>query len=318
MARSWFDPKTVDVVEEIALPYRNLSGRTSETPLRHWLRANLPDEPPVRTSPLTWQLVQRYTHGALARDLAPEAGIPLHAIENRVRYFAVKLGYQPGISEARILPNGDLADHAVRRDDATGCLLWTGSMHPSEYGPSASVPMIESPNSNAVRRRQAKVQVRRWLWEREHGPLPRGRYVHASCGNPACVGLEHAVVRTKAGTMSLAATDSLWARKAEETLAEAAERVGVRPGTVIRVRGTGGKRGPKTAELRSWLSEHLPTQQPTGVHELDWLMARRYAAGDSLVVIGAKHGVTRQMVHLRVRRAAMTLGWSSSDGEATP
>jgi hypothetical protein len=294
------------------MPYRKLPDRTSETPLRHWLRANLPDERPVRTSPSTWQLVQHYSHGALARDLAPEAGIALHAVEGRVRYFAVKLGYQPGISEARLLPNGDLADHAARRDDATGCLLWTGSMHPSEYGPSASAP------SGTVHRPQTKVQVRRWLWEREHGPLPRGRYVHADCGNPACIALEHAVVRTKAGTLTLAEIDSLRARKAEETLAEAAERLGVRPWSVVHVRGPGGKRGPKMARLRSWLREHLPAQRPAGVHDLDWRMAQRFAAGDSLAMIGTKHGVTRQMVHLRVKRVAVALGWTTDDGATTP
>lgn len=295
------------------MPYRKLPDRRSETSLRHWLRTNLPDEPPVRTSPLTWQLVQRYAHGALARDLAPEAGLLPHAVEGRVRYFADKLSYQPGISEARLLPNSDLADHAVRWDDETGCLLWTGSMDPS-----AVATVIAGPTSKPGRRSRPTVQVRRWLWEREHGPLPPRRYVHAGCGNPACVALEHAEVRTKAGTLPLAQHESLRARKSEETIAEAAQRVGVRRGTVIQVRGAGGKREPKTAALRSWLIEDLPAHQPAGVHELDWRMARRYAAGDSLVTIGAEHRVTRQMAHMRVKPVATQLGWSPGDGEETP
>lgn len=291
------------------MPYRKLPGRQYETPLRHWLRAHLPDDPPTRTSPLTWRLVRRYASGELARDLAPEAGIPLHAIENRVRYVAVKLGYQPRAADARLLPNGDLADHAVRRDDVTGCLLWTGSLHPSEYGPSASLATADHAPSGTGRRPRTKVLVRRYRWEQAHGPLPRGRYVHAGCGNPACVALEHAVVRTKAGTLTMAQLDSLRARKTEETLVDAAERVGVRPGTVIQVRGTGGKRGPKTADLRSWLREHLPPTQPAGVHEADWHFARRYAAGDSLVAIGTEDGVTRQMAHMRIKRLAVALGY---------
>jgi hypothetical protein len=160
------------------------------------------------------------------------------------------------------------------------------------------------------------VQVRRWLWEHEYGPLPRSRYVHAACGNPACVALEHAEVRTKAGTLTLAQHESLRAPKAEETIAEAAQRVGVRRGTVIQVRGPGGKRGPQTVALRSWLREHLPAQQPAGVHELDWRMAQRYAAGDSLVAIGTEYGVTRQMVHLRVKRLATHLGWTLPAGRS--
>ena len=182
------------------MTYRKLPDRTSDTPMRQWLRTHLPDEPPARTSPLTWQLVRRYAAGELPRDLAADARITVHAVQHRVRYVAVKLGYEPAISDARLLPNGDLADHAVRRDDTTGCLLWTGAMAPSDYGPSASLAIDEQASSGTGRRPRAKVPVRRYRWEQEHGSLPRGRYVHAGFGNPACVALEHAEVRTKAGT----------------------------------------------------------------------------------------------------------------------
>lgn len=33
--------------------------------------------------------------------------------------------------------------------------------------------------------------VRRYVWEREHGPLPRGRVVRVTCDQPACVELAH-------------------------------------------------------------------------------------------------------------------------------
>ena len=300
------------------MPYRQLPGRTADSPLRHWLRANLPDEPPFPAGRLTWEIVRRYAAGALPRDLAADADLTPAAIEGRIRYLARKLGYQPGSADtAWLRSDGTLADHAVRRDEATGCLMWTGHLAPSENGPRATLP--ERLRSAADGGREpAGVRVRRFLWEQAHGPLPRGLHVRAICGNRACVALDHAEVSAKAATVTLAMRRSLAERKHEETVDEAVDRLGIDARTAQTYRGAGGKRSPqppRPSGLREWMTDYLPAQQPAGVAELDWLVARRYAAGVTLQVIATEHGVSRQMVHLRVRRVATMLGWTVDEGD---
>ena len=302
------------------MPYRQLPNRTADSPLRHWLRANLPDEPPFPAGRLSWEIVRRYAAGELPRDLAKDADLTPIAIEGRVRHLATKLGYQPGTDTAWLRSNGTLADHAVRYDAATGCLVWAGHLAPSENGPRATLPAPFRSTADGEPQ-TAGVRVRRWLWERAHGSLPRGLHVRAICGNRACVALAHAEVSAKAASVTLTLRRSLIDRKHEETVEEAAERLGIDTRTVERYRGAGGKRGPhkpRRSALRRWLTDHLPAQQPAAVDELDWLVARRYAAGVTLQTIATEQGVSRQMVHLRVRRVATALGWSAEDGDVTP
>ncbi len=35
------------------------------------------------------------------------------------------------------------------------------------------------------------VQVSRWLWQRVHGPIPRGLFVLHACDRPPCCNLDH-------------------------------------------------------------------------------------------------------------------------------
>ena len=282
-----------------------------DSPLRHWLRVNLPAEPQPGIRPLTWTMLRQYADGGSTRQLADEHGLRPEAVSSRINRAARTLGYTHPDSQAWLLRDGRVAPHAARRDSQTGCLLWNGYLGPYENGPTAGRPQSHRADTSSEVG-QPRFQVRRVLWEQRHGPVPSDLFIAAACGNRACVNPDHGEVRPRYGQLSDEQRESLVARKEEETRREAAARLGVTPETVSQVRGPGGKRPPLTSTLRTWLIEHMPQERPEGVLELDWAVAGRYARGVSLATIGAEHGVSRQMVHMRIRRAATSIGWSRS------
>lgn len=58
-----------------------------------------------------------------------------------------------------------------------GCLLWTGTLTPKGYG--------------LVTASGKQVQVHRYVYEREHGPLREGEMVDHRCHVHNCIALEH-------------------------------------------------------------------------------------------------------------------------------
>ena len=277
-----------------------------DTPLRHWLRDNLPAEAQPGIRPLTWTVLRQYADGVSTRQLADEHGLHPETIISRLNRAARALGYTHPDSQAWLLPDGRVAPHAARRDPPTGCLLWNGYLGPHENGPTAGRPQshrADTPSEIG----QPRFQVRRVLWEQRHGPVPSDLFIAAACGNRACVEPDHGEVRPRYSQLSEEQRASLVARKDDETRAEAAARLGVTPETVSQVRGPGGKRPPLTSDLRQQLADLLSGDRPTGALELDWECGRRYAAGESLASIAASLGVTRQMVHMRAKRLATAL-----------
>lgn len=67
---------------------------------------------------------------------------------------------------------------ALRTEWHGDCLIWTGANTPAGYG----IIIVGGKN----------VYVYRWVWEREHGPIPEGMQVdHFKCFNPACCEIRH-------------------------------------------------------------------------------------------------------------------------------
>ena len=243
---------------------RTTTHSRQETPLRHWLRHNLPAEKPPRVKALTWDLLQRYVIRASIRDLAAESGLSREAIESRFAIAAGRMGYQRPESVAWLLPDGRLAAHAVDRNPDTGCWVWRGYLDPDDVGPYCLLPhgyLARHPSTATP----AKVNVRTFLWSQLGWAVPAGHVV-AGCGEPTCVNPDHAVLRKWHDAPSERFQADLIARKEEETASQAARRVGLSVATVQKVRGPGGKRGNRS-ELRPWLRDHLPQVRPSDVQE---------------------------------------------------
>lgn len=67
-----------------------------------------------------------------------------------------------------------LKDDTERRG---GCLIWTGGTVPRGYG--------------YVGLRGKTVYIHRWVYEREHGAIPKGMVIDHICHMPSCVELSH-------------------------------------------------------------------------------------------------------------------------------
>ena len=59
----------------------------------------------------------------------------------------------------------------------SGCLIWTGGLHPSGHG--------------LIRLRGQMVGAHRFAWEQEYGPIPDGMQVDHICHNRACCEVSH-------------------------------------------------------------------------------------------------------------------------------
>ena len=64
-------------------------------------------------------------------------------------------------------------DAAAGEPDGNGCQTWTGRFA------KGLIPKLGGE------------QARRYVWEREHGPIPTGYIVHRHCDNPRCVAVDH-------------------------------------------------------------------------------------------------------------------------------
>lgn len=63
------------------------------------------------------------------------------------------------------------------------CLVWTGLKNQFGYG--------------RVRHNGRFVMVHRYVWEREHGPIPDGKFIDHMCWNRACVNVSHMRTATR-------------------------------------------------------------------------------------------------------------------------
>lgn len=61
--------------------------------------------------------------------------------------------------------------------DENGCLLWPGAVGTKGHG--------------LISRAGYRTTAHRWFYIREHGPLPPEIHLHHTCGNPACVNIDH-------------------------------------------------------------------------------------------------------------------------------
>ena len=66
---------------------------------------------------------------------------------------------------------------AARTEWRGECLVWNGATDRLGY---TSIQVAGTVRS-----------AHRYAWEREHGPIPAGKYVDHSCHNPSCVNVEH-------------------------------------------------------------------------------------------------------------------------------
>ena len=295
---------------------RPIRGQKHQTPLRYWLASNLPTDPPFRTSSQTWSLAQRFAAGDPVGRLAEETGLSPEAITQRLMTLARKIGYQSPSTTAWLLPEGRLADHSVRVDEASGCLVWTGYLEPKATGPYEHLPRSHWPAGHTGPM-GPRVLLRQFLWEQTYGLVPGNLVVSAACGDRRCLALEHAALRVRRTSVAIDDVASTIDRKAEETRGEAAARLRVSQHTITQWRGPGGRKEPMTAPLRAWLIEHLPQHQPASTAGRDWSAARRYAAGETLASIATDERLTPQAIHHRIRKLAMTLGYTSEHGSTS-
>ena len=290
------------------MPYRRIPGHDRNSPLKHWLRENLPPERPEGVKPQTWAMLGTYLSGTSLNDLSAHHNVSAEAISIRFRLVARKLGYEPPDVQRWLLPDGTVAPHMIDVDPETDCWLWRGHFKETQPGPFAILPKeLRPPGSAAAYPRQP---VRRFLYEQGREPLPRNQVVVAVCGHRACVNPAHASVRRWIEGRIETYREELLQRKQEETAPEAAARLGVSVSTIRDMRGAGGKK-VELSKFRPWLKEHLPVHQPASVIEQDWEFARRYVDGVTLAVLGAEAGVSPQVVHFRIKRLATTLGWDA-------
>jgi len=77
-----------------------------------------------------------------------------------------------------VAPLGDRIDAKIAPPDENGCMLWTGHV-----GSTGTACFVDGKRANVV--------VRRFVYQRVHGPLPRTRLVKVTCGNRRCCNVDH-------------------------------------------------------------------------------------------------------------------------------
>lgn len=82
------------------------------------------------------------------------------------------------------MPLRDNVDAYLKRNESTGCLEWTRFIDKAGYG--------------RVRYDGESGYVHRFVWEREHGPIPEDLLLRHKCDNPKCADLEHLETGTPA------------------------------------------------------------------------------------------------------------------------
>jgi len=94
------------------------------------------------------------------------------------------MGAGPGSMSGTHDPTGARLDRALARwaVAADGCLIWTGAA--VKPGPAKS-------RYPYVRIGGRTYYVRRLIWVRDHGPIPKGMTVRSTCGRDCCVAPEH-------------------------------------------------------------------------------------------------------------------------------
>ena len=77
----------------------------------------------------------------------------------------------------------------ARRDETTGCLLWTGGKYAkSAYG--------------AIVYQKRTWRAHRLAWVAHKGEIPDGLYVCHACDNPQCIAIEHLFLGTPKDNMT--------------------------------------------------------------------------------------------------------------------
>jgi hypothetical protein len=74
------------------------------------------------------------------------------------------------------------------------CLEWTGKM-----GNGKTVPCVSTRYHKDY---SAEYSVPRMLWEKKHGPIPKGMIVYRTCCNNLCVAEKHLAIGTRADWMA--------------------------------------------------------------------------------------------------------------------
>lgn len=280
-----------------------------DTPLKRWLADHLPGQQPEWMRDETWALLRRLAAGEDMRHIGLDEGLGTSAINSRLRQAASRLGYPGATTRTWLAETGELADHVVERDPATGCWLWTGKLRPREIGPTAQLPVHARP-AHPTTRHPPQRPVRQVLFERDQGPVATGMIVASTCGDRRCVNPSHAAVRVAHAGIGEAARQSVRDGVGTETAAEAARRVGVSVAYAIQLRrGTTDRTPGRRSALQRWLRDHLPAERPANVLDVDWRFARQVAGDTTFQQVADAEGVSRQMVHFRVRRLARTLGY---------
>lgn len=95
--------------------------------------------------------------------------------------------------DGRRAPDGASAAERLalhtQRDEASGCLIWTGNVYEGEHPYGRLV----------VDGRQELAH--RLAWRLANGPIPAGRVVRHRCDNPRCVEPDHLLLGTQADNM---------------------------------------------------------------------------------------------------------------------
>jgi hypothetical protein len=274
--------------------------------IRDWLRDHLPDERPRRMYLTTWQLLRAFADGASVDGLVTRSGRTREHTVWLIREGARRCGYVEPPLVAWVRADGTVAPEAIDHDPVMGCDVWLGTAPENDRGPKARLPVALRPEAE----RQGNgpmVVVRRYLWEQAGRELGPEWVLVGRCGDWRCIALDHQEPQRVGTRLRRAAVESLIEHKDRETPDEAAARVGASRSFVDKVRGPGGKRVPKRSELRGWLAEAMPAERPPAISERDWACAQAFAGEQTLEQIAKAEGVSRQMIHIRVRRVAEQL-----------
>jgi hypothetical protein len=179
------------------------AARVRREEIRRWLREFLPAERPDTMKPRTWDTLRAFADGDSLGKIAERAGFDRRWAANVVRHQAQLMGFDQAIDKSWLRPDGTLSPDSFKARPETGCLLWRGKRRRSEQEPHAYLPVSHREPDSPTPQGHL-VRIRRFLWEREYGPLEAGQMVRATCGNWRCVALAHMaveVIRT-IGTMN--------------------------------------------------------------------------------------------------------------------